>query len=193
MAGGFLGARAGRWEFRLLTGGRLLARIPFVVASLEQVLASVEVVSFDIVGVDRAGRCVPMSDHVSTQWVRSIVPAMELHTPLPFDRELMPISLTAYADGRKLALVSEKYPCPEGVLRLMPGSLPMDSIAANPEPPSIRFDLAVAGRLLASRTLSLRGPQTSAEGDLSSEEGGMQTVRTSQAEVILASASQCKW
>jgi len=74
IAGDDIARKLGRWEFRLSAEGRPLARMPFIIVSVQQALESLKIESFGLAGITRDGKVNPVGSVAYVRNLRSLCP-----------------------------------------------------------------------------------------------------------------------
>ncbi|MCG3131523.1 MAG: hypothetical protein FLDDKLPJ_02319 [Phycisphaerae bacterium] len=157
IAGDEIARKLGRWEFRLSVDDRQLTRIPFVITSLEQVLAGLKLESFEIAGIARSGqRTTPVGKVAYLRDVRALCPVVTLTSDLPSPRAGFHMTMGVCVDGDPVGGVEGAVVLDGKSVQLLPGEFVPPELLDGRESIKVSFIFILEGRTLGIREVVLR-------------------------------------
>ncbi len=151
-----LAEKLGRWEFRLSVEGRELARMPFVITSVQQALESLKIESFEVVGVPHRGSPSPVGTIAYVRNVRSLCPVVRVTSQLPSRRVEFQTTMGVCVDGEPIAGIEGTLVMDQGVVELMPGEFSLPRLPDGHNRMQVSFVLLAEARTLGIREVTLR-------------------------------------
>jgi hypothetical protein len=157
IAGDEIARNLGRWEFRLSVEDRQLARIPFVITSLEQVLAGLKIENFEIAGIARSRqRAAPVGKVAYLRNLRALCPVVTVTSEFPSPRAGFRMTMGACVDGEPVGGVEGTLAMDRGSMKLVPGEFAPPDLHDGRDSMKVSFIFMVAGRTLGIREVTLR-------------------------------------
>jgi hypothetical protein len=183
--------KLGRWEFRLSAEGRQLARMPFVIVSVQQALESLKIESFDLAGTTRDGKVSAVGSVAYVMNLRSLCPMVKLTSKLPSPRAGFQMTMGVCVDGEPVGGVEGTLVMDRNVEEMVPGEFTPPPIPEGRDSMKVSFVLLVEGRNLGVREVMLRSrpPRCAdAQGRISETPGRGEIDYDSEAARILDEA-----
>lgn len=156
VAGDELARKLGRWEFRLSVEGRQLARMPFVITSVEQVLEGLKVECFEIAEITRSGRTASVGRVAYVRNLRALCPVVTVTSKLPMPRAGLPMTIGVCVNDEPVGGVEGMLVMDRHSVELVPGEFTPPGIPEGRGSTRISFIFMVERRTLGIREVTLR-------------------------------------
>jgi len=195
VAGDEIARKVGQWEFRLSVEGRLLARMPFVITSYEQILASLKVGRFDIMRIPRAGKPSPVGKVAYTENLHALCPVVTITSKLPSPRAGFHATLGVCVDDQPVGGTEGTLVMDRSSVELMPGEFTPPHMPEGHDSMRVSFVLLVEGRNLGIHevTLCSRPPRCAdSQGRIVNAPSARDMDYGSEADRILQDATVCR-